>query len=264
VKICAFILRWLDIQLENPLTILQQDTAKELLQAERPEKMYEFFESATMLSQCREEYKRSAIELSKVGRNVQAIKEVIVELKNEANKNREIVNEGIKVRKRDKQCEELQKQRGWARVIKKRKMVEAKEAQVDKIKTKKKVIETNIDKFDINLKAQTEKKDELLNEDKVGINMENELKVNVAKLAEERKQKQSEKKLLTTELKKIESKRKSIEGKIKVLENMMGKLEEGPGEELLEKIATLQAEAEALERSAGRRPRRRGRRSWTR
>ena len=94
--------------------------------------------------------------------------------------------------------------------------------------------------------------------------MENELKVNVAKLAEERKQKQSEKKLLTTELKKIESKRKSIEGKIKVLENMMGKLEEGPGEELLEKIATLQAEAEALERSAGRRPRRRGRRSWTR
>lgn len=61
------ILAHMDIELENPLAILQQEHAKELLQVEKPEKLYMFFESATMLTQCREEYKRSASELQQVG-----------------------------------------------------------------------------------------------------------------------------------------------------------------------------------------------------
>merc|ERR1712079_836331 len=59
------ILECFRINTENPIAILQQEEAKELLKVESPGALYTFFQKATLLKQCIDQYSAAKNELEK-------------------------------------------------------------------------------------------------------------------------------------------------------------------------------------------------------
>ena len=247
----ANILRALNIQLENPLTILQQDHAKEMLQVEKPEKLYSFFESATMISQCRAEYKRSATELALVTRNIEGMKKEVVELKTEANLKREMVKEGIRMRKRDQYCDDLEKQRSWARVMRRRSEVNLKEKSLEKLNYKKQDLLQIKLKTEVELNEVEQKRSELAMESEEETASEKQFRASEANWLQEEKELKTKRKVLVNRAKSLVSKQKSLGGEVGVLEEMKKKLDQSQSQDVLEGIALLEAEVGNLENERG-------------
>ena len=247
----ANILRALNIQLENPLTILQQDHAKEMLQVEKPEKLYSFFESATMISQCRAEYKRSATELALVTRNIEGMKKELVELKTEANLKREMVKEGIRMRKRDQHCDDLEKQRSWAKVIRRRNEIILKEKSLEKLNLKKQ----DLLQFQLTTEAKLneveQKRSELSKESEEETASEKQFKASEANWLREEKELKTKRKVLVGRAKTLVSKQKSFGGELGVLEEMKKQLGQSQSQDVLEGIALLEAEVGNYEKQRG-------------
>ena len=247
----ANILRALNIQLENPLTILQQDHAKEMLQVEKPEKLYSFFESATMISQCRAEYKRSATELALVTRNIEGMKKELVELKTEANLKREMVKEGIRMRKRDQHCDDLEKQRSWAKVIRRRNEIILKEKSLEKLNLKKQ----DLLQFQLTTEAKLneveQKRSELSKESEEETASEKQFKESEANWLREEKELKTKRKVLVGRAKTLVSKQKSFGGELGVLEEMKKQLGQSQSQDVLEGIALLEAEVGNYENQRG-------------
>ena len=247
----ANILRALNIQLENPLTILQQDHAKEMLQVEKPEKLYSFFESATMISQCRAEYKRSATELALVTRNIEGMKKELVELKTEANLKREMVKEGIRMRKRDQHCDDLEKQRSWAKVIRRRNEINLKEKSLEKLNLKKQ----DLLQFQLTTEAKLneveQKRSELSKESEEETASEKQFKASEANWLREEKELKTKRKVLVGRAKTLVSKQKSFGGELGVLEEMKKQLGQSQSQDVLEGIALLEAEVGNYENQRG-------------
>ena len=247
----ANILRALNIQLENPLTILQQDHAKEMLQVEKPEKLYSFFESATMISQCRAEYKRSATELALVTRNIEGMKKELVELKTEANLKREMVKEGIRMRKRDQHCDDLEKQRSWAKVIRRRNEINLKEKSLEKLNLKKQ----DLLQFQLTTEAKLneveQKRSDLSKESEEETASEKQFKESEANWLREEKELKTKRKVLVGRAKTLVSKQKSFGGELGVLEEMKKQLGQSQSQDVLEGIALLEAEVGNYENQRG-------------
>merc|ERR1719187_217266 len=236
------ILRALNIQLANPLTILQQDHAKEMLQVEKPEKLYSFFESATMISQCRDEYKRSATELAVVARNLEGLKREMVELKTEANAKLEIVKEGIRMRKKDEHYIELEKQSSWAKVILGRQEVISKETNLGRMETKKQSLLRLKLEIEEKLKDAEGTKAALAKESEEEMAGEERLNNEAAIFDQKEKDLKTKRKNLVAQSKKLITKQKSLEEELKVLEEMKVKVSRKSSKVLLDDIATLEAE----------------------
>ena len=247
----ANILRALNIQLENPLTILQQDHAKEMLQVEKPEKLYSFFESATMISQCRAEYKRSATELALVTRNIDGMKKEVVELKTEANLKREMVKEGIRMRKRDQHCDDLEKQRSWAKVMRRRNEVNLKEKNLEKLNFKKQDLQQSKLTTESKLKEVEQERFELAKESEEETASEKQLRASEANWQREEKELKAKRKVLVGRAKNLVSKQKSLGGELGVLEEMKKQLGRSQSQDVLEGIALLEAEVGQLEKQMG-------------
>ena len=247
----ANILRALNIQLDNPLTILQQDHAKEMLQVEKPEKLYSFFESATMISQCRAEYKRSATELALVTRNIEGMKKELVELKTEANLKREMVKEGIRMRKRDQHCDDLEKQRSWAKVIRRRNEINLKEKSLEKLNLKKQ----DLLQFQLTTEAKLneveQKRSDLSKESEEETASEKQFKESEANWLREEKELKTKRKVLVGRAKTLVSKQKSFGGELGVLEEMKKQLGQSQSQDVLEGIALLEAEVGNYEKQRG-------------
>ena len=245
------ILRALNIQLANPLTILQQDHAKEMLQVEKPEKLYGFFESATMISQCRDEYKRSATELAVVARNLEGLKREMVELKTEANAKLEIVKEGIRMRKKDEHYIELEKQSSWAKVILGRQEVISKEANLGRMETKKQSLLRLKLEIEDKLKDAEGTKAALAKESEEEMAGEERLNNEAAIFVQKEKDLKIKRKNLVAQSKKLITKQKSLEEELKVLEEMKVKVSRKSSKVLLDDIATLEAEVNKFEKERG-------------
>ena len=247
----ANILRTLNIQLENPLTILQQDHAKEMLQVEKPEKLYSFFESATMISQCRAEYKRSATELAVVSRNIEGMKKEVVKLKTEANLKRELVREGIRMRKMDQHCDNLEKQCTWAKVIRSRNEVNLKEKSLEKLNFKRQeLLQFKLITED-KLSEVEEMRFKLAKESEEETACEKQFRAKEANWQLKEKELKAKKKLLVVQAKCLVTKQKLLGGELKVLEEMKKRLGQSQSQDVLENIALLEAEVCNLENQRG-------------
>ena len=62
---CLRILEKFQIQVDSPIVILQQDEAKEMLKVESADKLYKFFEKATLIRQCFDQYSAAQVRASK-------------------------------------------------------------------------------------------------------------------------------------------------------------------------------------------------------
>ena len=58
---CLRILEKFQIQVDSPIVILQQDEAKEMLKVESADKLYKFFEKATLIRQCFDQYSAAQV-----------------------------------------------------------------------------------------------------------------------------------------------------------------------------------------------------------
>merc|ERR1712098_21469 len=86
------------INTDNPIAILQQEEAKELLKVESPEALYLFFQKSTLLKQCIEQYTAAKTELDKAKETIQDKKSGLSELKRKYDKEIQEYNQMIKVR----------------------------------------------------------------------------------------------------------------------------------------------------------------------
>lgn len=100
-----------NIMVDNPITVLQQDEAKEMLNVLSPDKLYQFFVRGTMISQILDQYKAGQNDIDDLTRNVNNMKKVRNEKCNELKAMKDIID---KTRDRDKEWKRLTREYAWA------------------------------------------------------------------------------------------------------------------------------------------------------
>ncbi|KAL1918810.1 uncharacterized protein VTP21DRAFT_2832 [Calcarisporiella thermophila] len=117
------------IQVDNPLNVLSQDTAKQFLHQSSPEDKYKFFLKGTQLAQLAEDYEiiRQTIDITKAG--IKRKKEVFPEMLNAAKEAEERYKQMAKARDLELQVQTLKNEMCWAQVEEKENALEATEKQ---------------------------------------------------------------------------------------------------------------------------------------
>jgi len=113
---CKRILDKFQIQVDSPIVILQQDEAKEMLKIESPDKLYRFFEKATLIKQCFDQYSAAQVEYNKaydtLKEKARALKDLNVEYRKAQTKYDEIQRS----EQMDKELMQTKGEYAWARV----------------------------------------------------------------------------------------------------------------------------------------------------
>jgi len=113
---CKRILDKFQIQVDSPIVILQQDEAKEMLKVESPKQLYRFFEKATLIKQCFDEYSEAQAEYSKAQENLKEKSRALRHLTNEYKKARLRYED---IQRNNEMTDELAQAKGeyaWSRV----------------------------------------------------------------------------------------------------------------------------------------------------
>jgi len=106
----------LQIQVNNPIAILHQEVAKDMLKVESPQSLYKFFEMATLIKSCQDEYQCAVNEIEKTKKNLCDKDKTRKALKKEY---REISDKWDQFQKSldiSKEFEEVKGQLYWARI----------------------------------------------------------------------------------------------------------------------------------------------------
>ena len=126
------ILQCFRINTDNPIAILQQEEAKELLKVESPEALYLFFQKSTLLKQCIEQYTAAKTELDKAKETIQDKKSGLTELKRKYDKEIQDYNQMIKVRQYGQDEARLSKEYVVSLGLDKLKEIEAVQEDINK------------------------------------------------------------------------------------------------------------------------------------
>ena len=118
------------INTDNPIVILQQEEAKELLRVESPGALYDFFQKATLLKQCLEQYTDANKDLKKCEEKTKEKKAAIEELGAKLQNQKKKVVEIQKCQERDNEEVQLEHEYIYAMITEQR---EKKEEAKDKI-----------------------------------------------------------------------------------------------------------------------------------
>jgi len=113
---CKRILDKFQIQVDSPIVILQQDEAKELLKIESPQQLYRFFEKATLIKQCFDEYSEAQAEYSRAQENLKEKARALRHLTSDFKKSKQRYEE---IQRNNEMNEDLLAAKGeyaWARV----------------------------------------------------------------------------------------------------------------------------------------------------
>lgn len=98
------------INTDNPIVILQQEEAKELLKVENPTSLYEFFEKATLLKPCMEQYSEGAQNLTRMRKEIATKKNYCAAREEEKKKMYKKVVEIKKLKEKDLRETQLEKE----------------------------------------------------------------------------------------------------------------------------------------------------------
>ena len=104
------------INTDNPIAILQQEEAKELLKVESPGNLYRFFLKATLLDQCVDQYRAAKTDLEKTKHMMETKRLQTRDLRKQLNMKYEKLQELVKSQERDIEEGNLQKEFLWALV----------------------------------------------------------------------------------------------------------------------------------------------------
>jgi len=189
------------INTDNPIAILQQEEAKELLKVESPENLYTFFQKATLLKQCIDQYSAAKTELEKTRSSIDTKKVQIRDLGKQLTLKYEKLKELDKLKERDVEEERLQKEFMWA-------LVKENRAEQEKITAKIAQKET----------ALENPRDKLKTLHQMKVQLDNEMTDQMDKAEEERGQFAREERELTElkiETERLKEEEKNVKADIK-------------------------------------------------
>ncbi|KAI8148037.1 P-loop containing nucleoside triphosphate hydrolase protein [Fennellomyces sp. T-0311] len=145
----------LSIQVDNPLTVLSQDNAREFLNSSSSKEKYKLFMRGTQLAALAEDYRDIQEKLSIIESILDRKKRGLPELKARADEARLRYDEALELDKLELQLEKLNAEQGWAQVVAKEKEhlaaqkdLEASELQVKSAKEKLVVVKRKVEQFE--------------------------------------------------------------------------------------------------------------------
>ncbi|OBZ68728.1 Structural maintenance of chromosomes protein 6 [Grifola frondosa] len=124
----------MNIQVDNPMNILTQDSARQFLSASQPGDKYRFFLRGTQLSQLSEEYQTCMENISQTQKVLKRKSEVIPDLQEALSEATARFQEASKAREQRHKADELKKELAWAHVAVKEEEMTAKFEEVAKLK----------------------------------------------------------------------------------------------------------------------------------
>jgi len=194
------------INTDNPIAILQQEEAKELLKVESPENLYTFFQKATLLKQCIDQYSAAKTELEKTRNTIDTKRVQIRDLGKQLTLKYEKLKELDKLKERDLEEERLQKEFLWA-------LVKENRVEQEKISNKMGQKETALENPREKLKSLHQ----------VKVQLDNQMTKQVDKAEQERGQYAREERELTElkiETERLKEEEKKIKADIKGYDSM--------------------------------------------
>jgi len=212
------------INTDNPIAILQQEEAKELLKVESPENLYTFFQKATLLKQCIDQYSAAKTELEKTRSTIDTKRVQIRELGKQLKSKYEKLQELDRLKQRDQEEERLQKEFLWA-------LVKENRADQDKVKSKISQKETALENPKEKLKSLHHVKAQLDNQMSKQIDKADqersryareekeltELKIETERLKEEEKN-------IKLDIKGYDSMKKTLQSEIRIMQEQIDQL----------------------------------------
>ncbi|KAG1745864.1 P-loop containing nucleoside triphosphate hydrolase protein [Suillus paluster] len=122
----------MNIQVDNPMNVLSQDSARQFLSASHPADKYKFFLRGTQLSQLSEEYDTCLDNINQTKKVLHQKKQVLPDLRAAFKEASVRFEEASKAREQRCKVDELKKELAWAHVAAKQTEMEAKLGEVAK------------------------------------------------------------------------------------------------------------------------------------
>ncbi|KAF7314559.1 p-loop containing nucleoside triphosphate hydrolase protein [Mycena kentingensis (nom. inval.)] len=212
----------MNIQVDNPMNVLTQDSARQFLSASTPGDKYKFFLRGTQLSQLSDEYSACLNNVSATARVLQQKKEAIPDLKAAFKDATARFEEASKARDQARKVEELKKELAWAHVNTKQAEMEAKQENVAKQERRLPKIEESIKKAEDSI-AECDANIAALEEVHKGIGDADDLHNQLAEFHKKLRDLAAESRANTNEIKGINDELKDTDKTIKALETEIAK-----------------------------------------
>ncbi|CAL1712529.1 unnamed protein product [Somion occarium] len=155
----------MNIQVDNPMNILTQDSARQFLSASQPTDKYKFFLRGTQLSQLSEEYSTCLENITQTGKVLVHKSEAIPDLEDALEEATARFQEAKKAREQKHKADELKKELAWAHVAAKEGELTAKLEEHTKLQRRAQKVEKSIkesaDKIEKTEKVVAEREQEL-------------------------------------------------------------------------------------------------------
>ncbi|OQR78632.1 structural maintenance of chromosomes protein 6-like, partial [Tropilaelaps mercedesae] len=141
------ILRHLNIQVDNPIVVLNQETSRNFLQSKSAKDKYQFFMKATQLEEVKENYRRATEDYQEATRNLRSKRELLDELNAQKTKYELQLKIAANIANECRKVERLEGELLWSAVSKHEALVREAARQVEKYDAQLTQLQSEIDRF---------------------------------------------------------------------------------------------------------------------
>ncbi|THH19093.1 hypothetical protein EW146_g2017 [Bondarzewia mesenterica] len=151
----------MNIQVDNPMNVLTQDSARQFLSASHPSDKYRFFLRGTQLSQLSEEYETCMENVSQMSKVLARKKEALPDLEAQFEEASARFEEASKAREQRHKADQLKRELAWAHVATKKEELREKVEEHAKLAHRLPKIQEKLTEAENEFVAGTEKVEEL-------------------------------------------------------------------------------------------------------
>ncbi|EPQ51080.1 P-loop containing nucleoside triphosphate hydrolase protein [Gloeophyllum trabeum ATCC 11539] len=146
----------MNIQVDNPMNVLTQDSARQFLSASHPADKYRFFLKGTQLQQLSDEYDTCLENISSTAKVLQSRKEGMSDLRQAFKEASAKFEEASKAREQKHKADELKKELAWAHVAAKEEEMKKKIGEHEKLKRRLEKLQAEMDSAEMAFRAASE------------------------------------------------------------------------------------------------------------
>ncbi|TFK52189.1 P-loop containing nucleoside triphosphate hydrolase protein [Heliocybe sulcata] len=146
----------MNIQVDNPMNVLTQDSARQFLSAANPNDKYKFFLKGTQLQQLSDEYDTCFENISQTAKVLQSKKDGMSDLRQAYKEASDRFKEAEQARKKKQEADELKKELAWAHVASKETEMKKKMEEVAKMQRRLPKLQAELDATEASFRAASE------------------------------------------------------------------------------------------------------------
>ncbi|KZT28345.1 P-loop containing nucleoside triphosphate hydrolase protein [Neolentinus lepideus HHB14362 ss-1] len=146
----------MNIQVDNPMNVLTQDSARQFLSAANPSDKYKFFLKGTQLQQLSDEYDTCLENISQTAKVLQSKKDAMGDLRQAYKEASAKFEEAAKARQQKYKADELKKELAWAHVATKEEEMKKKMEEVAKLQRRVPKLQAEVDAADAAFRSASE------------------------------------------------------------------------------------------------------------